>query len=66
MPGALVEARGAGRVLAVDAERGRRLAALGEAAEALVQQRQTEPAAAPRGPDAEHPIEPQSPNRFRS
>src|SRR3954451_21787129 len=47
--GPLVEPGCAGRVLTVDAERGHRLAAVGEAPEALLQQRQPEASAPPRG-----------------
>src|SRR4051812_3006806 len=52
-PRALVESRGAGRVLTVDAECSHRLTPLGKAAEALLKQRQPESPAPPGGPDAE-------------
>src|SRR6188472_304384 len=55
--GPLVETRGAGGVLHVDAERDRRFSGLAEAAERVVEQREAEPAPAPRRPDAERPDE---------
>ena len=51
--GTLVEARGARRVLAVDAERRHRLAAVGKAAEAVVEERQAETLPPPSLPHPE-------------
>ena len=65
MPDPLVERDGAGRVLGVDAEPGRALAALGEAEKRVAEQRLAESrvgATAARTPsDPTHPIDVSSP-----